>query len=122
MHFDKVGEARTATKADGSSRAVSFLKHEVSFSHESTVEMLLDELPIQLLKLAVNASFAIEGCELVITNGELVRAHPGPTTAKASLQANGVTLLEHAVARVDPSRLFDNEAGAEHQESAGHSP
>ncbi|HEX2785634.1 MAG TPA: hypothetical protein VHN36_18785, partial [Ilumatobacteraceae bacterium] len=112
-HLKKVGEARSATKADGSSRAVSLLKHEVSFSHESTVEMLLDELPMELLELVVNASFAIEGCELVITNGEVVRAHPGPTAANASLQARGVTLLEHAVAIVDPSRLFDNAARAE---------
>lgn len=112
-HLKKVGEACSATKADGSSRAVSLLKHEVSFSHESTVEMLVDELPMELLELVVNASFAIEGCELVITNGEVVRAHPGPTAAKASLQARGVTVLEHAVPIVDPSRLFDNVAGAE---------
>ena len=109
MHLDKVGDARTATKADGSSRAVSILNHEMSFTHEPSVEMLLDELPLELLKLAVNASFVIEGCELVISNGELVRAHPGHTAAKASLQANGVTLLERAVATVDVSRLFDDE-------------
>ncbi len=122
MHLDKVGEARTATKADGSSRAVSLLNHEISFIHESTVEMLLDESPLQLMELAVNAHFAIEGCELVITNGEVVRAHPGPTAAKATLQANGVTLVEHEVAKVDPSRLFDNGAGAEHDQSksVGH--
>ena len=113
MHLDKVGEARTATKADGSSRVVSILNHEISFTHEPTVEMLLNEVPLELFKLAVNASFAIEGCELVITNGEVARARPGPTAAKASLQANGATLLEHSVARVDPSRLFDNVAGTE---------
>ncbi len=120
MHLDKVGEARTATRADGSSRAVSLLNHEISFIHQSTVEMLLDESPLQLLELAINANFAIEACELVITNGELVRAHPGPTAAKTLLQAHGVTLVEHAVAKIDPSRLFDNEAEAEHPKSEGH--
>ena len=120
--LQKVGQAKTATKLDGSSRNVSLFTHEVTFTHSPTIEMLVNEVPIPLLQLMLEATFAIDACELVITAGEIVQHTPGPSGVRAALKSNGVTLLEHPMAKVDPRRLFTDEsetASDEEVEGAG---
>ena len=104
--LQKVAQARTATKLDGSSRNVSVLRHDVTFGHESTIEMLLNETPMPLLHLVLNAAFAIDACELEIVAGEIAHVTLGPTAAKALLKSNDVTLLDRPVVKANLHQLF----------------
>jgi hypothetical protein len=106
QQLDSVAKARAATADDHGERHVSLLHHEVTSHHEPKVEMLVDELPVPLMDLRLDASFVIEGCGLLVRDGEIASATPVAVSATGELACGDVTVLKHSVAQLDPARLF----------------
>ena len=104
--LDSLVTARKVTAEDHGERHVSLLEHEITSHHEPRVEMLVDERPIPLMHLRLNAAFVVDAAALLVRDGIIAEATPAKVSAKAELKCGDVKVLEHAVPALDVSRLF----------------
>ena len=104
--LEKIAEARTATKLDSSSRDVEVLQHQLSIAQEPTIEMLVNEIPVPLLKFGLDITFDVTGCNLRVAAGEITRVEPGPIAVHSALRSRSVTVLEHTISQIDTTRLL----------------
>ncbi len=104
--LQKVAEARTATKVDLGRRNVSVLEHEIVFGKSPTIEMMIDEAPVPIVNLGLEARFSIAACEVEVLAGDIARVVPGVIGVAAVMRARSTTLFEHRMSQLDLTRLF----------------
>ena len=104
--LDKIAEAKTTTKLDRSSRDVEVLQHKLTIAQEPTIEMLIDEVPVPLLKFGLDITFDVTGCNLRVASGEITRVEPGPIAVHSTLRSRSLTVIEHTISKIDTSRLL----------------
>lgn len=104
--LEKIAEARTATKLDRGSRDVEVLQHQLSIAQEPTIEMLVNEIPVPLLKFGLDITFDVTGCNVRVASGEITRVEPGPIAVHSILRSRSLTVLEHRISQIDTTRLL----------------
>jgi hypothetical protein len=112
QHLDKVGEAKRETASTGERRTISVFHHELKARHDPQVQLVVDHVPVPLLKLLFDTVFVIDPSVLDIEAGEIVHATPGPISAKAVLSTSSVTLIERVTPKLDVRRIWSDELAA----------
>jgi hypothetical protein len=110
---EQVRRALTTTREDGGTRNVELLRHRVSVRHAPRVDLLVNEVPLSLLELVLEASFVLAGCDLVVRAGEIVEVGPGHAAVETALRTGDVTVLEHRIGRLDLGEVFRNGPSAQ---------
>lgn len=108
-HLSIVNKAKIETAKDGTTRTVSAGHHELTVRHDPRIDLVVDHVPVPLLKLFLDAVFTIGPSVFTITAGEITTTTPGPISAKAVLSSNKATILERSTPQIDPRGLWQRD-------------
>jgi hypothetical protein len=108
-HLGKVNKAKEETAKDGSSRTVAVGHHELTVRHDPQIDLVVDRVPVPLLKLFFDVVFTIGPSVFEIAAGKIAKATPGPISVKAVLSSNKVKIIERSTPTVDPRGLWKSD-------------
>jgi hypothetical protein len=106
LGIDEVRRARDRTRTSGSRETITLFEHKIASEQHPRLEVMLAGATRTLLTLDLNVEILIDGVELAIQGGEIVRSTPGQGRAAAELLAAGFVLARHELQPVTLETSF----------------
>jgi hypothetical protein len=113
-HSAAIERAKQRTLSDPGSREVVTLgEHTIRSTQSPTVDASVGGAKVTLLQLDIKVTITVTGVRLVVEEGRIASATPGPARAGATVSAGGTTLFSRETRPVDldlhvPRPRFDH--------------
>jgi hypothetical protein len=95
-HSTILGAARRTARSPGSRELVEVATHDVSWSQQPYVELLVDGVRVATVHLELALDLEVKALVVAVAGGRLTALHSGSCEAVACLSAEGRTLARRA--------------------------
>jgi hypothetical protein len=88
-HADLIAAAKRTIEAPNTSAVVNLVKHTVTSSHNSSIDIFVEDVRVAIVAFELNAAFGMKGLAATIRHGRLVTLSDGSCDVKVALSAEG---------------------------------
>jgi hypothetical protein len=88
-HADLVSAAKRTIKEPNTSAVVDLVKHTITSSHKSSIDILVEDVCVANVAFELSAEFGINGLAATVRHGRLVALSGGSCDVKVALSAEG---------------------------------
>jgi hypothetical protein len=86
---DLIAAAKRTIKEPNTSAVVDLVKHTVTSSHNSSIDILVEDVRVASVALELSAEFGMKGLAATVRHGRLVAISGGSCDVKVTLSAEG---------------------------------
>ena len=79
---------------------VTLLEHTLESKHSPTIQPIVNEVPLKKIKFDITLKLKLEGVNLFIRDGKIMKASTGICTGSGTIKYKGIKLLEKKTDKV----------------------